>query len=104
MKFAATNRVTAVAALLSTILASATAFSASSIGTAKGPLNMVKQVPHGGVLIDVMLTTESENRRRFMKWPTVHLQASDRQLCDVELIMNGGFSLLTGFMGEATYQ
>merc|ERR1712127_772444 len=29
---------------------------------------------------------------------------SPRQLCDVELIMNGGFSPLTGFMDEATYK
>ena len=75
MKFAATNRVTAVAALLSTILASATAFSASSIGTAKIPLNMVKQVPHNGVLIDLMLTTESEKEAAIHK-ATVHLQAT----------------------------
>merc|ERR1712087_931863 len=34
----------------------------------------------------------------------LELQASPRQLCDVELIMNGGFSPLTGFMDEATYQ
>ena len=29
---------------------------------------------------------------------TEELQLSDRQLCDVELIINGGFSPLTGFM------
>jgi sulfate adenylyltransferase len=32
------------------------------------------------------------------------LEATSRQLCDVELIMNGGFSPLTGFMDEATYK
>merc|ERR1712087_346777 len=33
----------------------------------------------------------------------LELQASPRQLCDVELIMNGGFSPLTGFMNEEQY-
>jgi sulfate adenylyltransferase len=32
------------------------------------------------------------------------IQATSRQLCDVELIMNGGFSPLTGFMDEETYK
>jgi len=32
------------------------------------------------------------------------LQLSPRQLCDVELIMNGAFSPLTGFMDEGTYK
>jgi sulfate adenylyltransferase len=34
----------------------------------------------------------------------VEIQASTRQLCDVELIMNGGFSPITGFMDETTYK
>jgi sulfate adenylyltransferase len=34
---------------------------------------------------------------------TVELQATDRQLCDIELITNGGFSPLKGFMGEEEY-
>ena len=33
----------------------------------------------------------------------VAFQLSPRQLCDVELITNGGFSPLTGFMDEETY-
>ena len=28
---------------------------------------------------------------------------TERQLCDLELIMNGGFSPLEGFMNEADY-
>ena len=27
-------------------------------------------------------------------------QLTDRQLCDLELLLNGGFSPLTGFMGK----
>ena len=32
------------------------------------------------------------------------LELDERQLCDVELIMQGGFSPLTGFMNEADYK
>ena len=61
--------------------------------------------PHGGVLKDLhardalkkeQLLTEVE------KLPSIVL--SDRQLCDLELIMNGGFSPLEGFMDQEDYQ
>lgn len=63
---------------------------------------MVKQVPHGGTLVDLMVTTDAEKEKAIAS-ATVELQATERQLCDVELLMNGGFSPLTGFMDEATY-
>ena len=61
-----------------------------------------KQVPHGGELIDLMCKTEDEKAAATAK-ATVELEATPRQLCDLELIANGGFSPLTGFMDEATY-
>jgi sulfate adenylyltransferase len=66
-------------------------------------VNMAKQVPHGGTLIDLMCKTDEEKAAAMAK-VTVELQATDRQLCDVELIMNGAFSPLTGFMDETTYK
>lgn len=65
--------------------------------------SMVKQVPHGGELVDLILKTDEEKEAAIAK-ATVELQATDRQLCDVELIMNGGFSPLKGFMGESEYK
>jgi len=65
-------------------------------------LEMAKQVPHGGELIDLMLKTDEEKEAAIAKC-TTELQLTPRQLCDVELIANGGFSPLTGFMDEATY-
>lgn len=56
-----------------------------------------KQIPHGGTLIDLILTQDAEKTRASNGAHHV-LQLNDRQLCDVELIMNGGFSPLTGFM------
>lgn len=65
-------------------------------------LEMAKQTPHGGSLIDLILKTDDEKTAAIAK-ATKTLQATPRQLCDVELIMNGGFSPLEGFMDEATY-
>jgi sulfate adenylyltransferase len=64
---------------------------------------MVKQTPHGGELVDLLLKTEAEKQAAMAKC-TTSIQLSSRQLCDVELIMNGGFSPLTGFMDEVTYK
>ena len=64
---------------------------------------MVKQVPHGGVLVDLMVKSDEEKKAAIAK-ATVELQATERQLCDVELIMNGGFSPITGFMEEKEYK
>jgi sulfate adenylyltransferase len=50
-----------------------------------------------------MLKTEAEIEAAIAKCD-VTLQATPRQLCDVELIMNGGFSPLTGFMDEEAYK
>mmetsp|Transcript_4329 Transcript_4329/g.9857 ORF Transcript_4329/g.9857 Transcript_4329/m.9857 type:complete len:394 (-) Transcript_4329:114-1295(-) len=67
-------------------------------------LQMAKQVPHGGgELVDLMVKSDEEKEAAIAS-ATVTLQATERQLCDVELIMNGGFSPITGFMDEATYQ
>jgi hypothetical protein len=57
----------------------------------------VKQKPHGGKLIDLMVQGEDAIAAA-MKRTTEKVELSDRQLCDVELLMNGGFSPLTGFM------
>eukprot|EP00536_Pseudo-nitzschia_multiseries_P012890 jgi/Psemu1/327005/estExt_fgenesh1_pg.C_5140002 len=67
-------------------------------------LEMAKQVPHGGgELVDLMVKSDDEKEAAIAK-ATVTLQATERQLCDVELIMNGGFSPITGFMDEASYE
>jgi sulfate adenylyltransferase len=58
-----------------------------------------KQVPHGGNLVNLMV----EDKEAAIAKATVELQASDRQLCDVQLIMSGGFSPIDSFMDEATY-
>ncbi|GMI10837.1 hypothetical protein TrLO_g15785 [Triparma laevis f. longispina] len=56
--------------------------------------------PHGGTLVDLMTADVAGAVAKCTK----EIQLSPRQLCDVELIMNGGFSPLTGFMNEETYK
>ncbi len=60
--------------------------------------------PHGGVLKDLLardaprhdaLQAEAESL------PAVSL--TERQLCDLELILSGGFSPLEGFMNQKDY-
>ena len=59
--------------------------------------------PHGGQICDRMVTEERINE---LKQDFVHLQSwtlSDRQICDLEMIMNGGFSPLIGFLDQEDY-
>ena len=58
---------------------------------------------HGGALTDLMLSAEaaSEAHEASRDWPSWDL--TPRQLCDLELILNAGFSPLSGFMGRADF-
>jgi sulfate adenylyltransferase len=59
--------------------------------------------PHGNVLVNLLVdpARKAELRASSKDWLSWDLTA--RQLCDLELLMNGGFSPLTGFMGRADY-
>lgn len=60
--------------------------------------------PHGGELVDLMASREraAQLREASRDWPSWSLSA--RQLCDLELLLNGGFSPLRGFMSRADYE
>ncbi len=60
--------------------------------------------PHGGVLVDPMVGPEraAELKEASRDWPSWDL--TSRQLCDLELLLNGGFSPLSGFMTRAEYE
>ena len=60
--------------------------------------------PHGGELIDLIVAPEkaAELKAHSREWPSWDLTA--RQVCDLELLMSGGFSPLTGFMTKADYE
>jgi len=59
--------------------------------------------PHGGELVDLIAAPErmAELKAHSREWPSWDLTA--RQLCDLELLLSGGFSPLRGFMTRADY-
>ena len=59
--------------------------------------------PHGGTLVDLIVSEErsAELQEASRDWPSWDL--TGRQICDLELLLNGGFSPLRGFMGQADY-
>jgi len=61
---------------------------------------MALNTPHGGTLIDLLPATEDEKKNP-LTCPEWNL--SERQVCDLEMLMNGAFSPLTGFLNQAEY-
>jgi len=59
----------------------------------------LKQEPHGGKLINLM----ADDAAAAKVGADVTVELTDRQSCDVQLLCNGGFSPLTGFMTEEEY-
>lgn len=60
--------------------------------------------PHGGRLTENRISTDEFNAKWKTILPTMKSWVlSQRQLCDVEMLMNGGFSPLTGFMQKKDY-
>jgi len=60
--------------------------------------------PHGGELKNLLV---SEEKAQQLKEESKHMPSWDlteRQICDLELLLNGGFSPLTGFMTRKEYE
>ncbi len=59
--------------------------------------------PHGGTLVDGLVDEARANelKEQSRDWPSWDL--TGRQICDLELVLNGGFSPLTGFLNRADY-
>jgi sulfate adenylyltransferase len=60
-------------------------------------------MPHGGLLKELYLSpeeaaTEQAAARDYVSW-----DLTPRQMCDLELLLNGAFSPLEGFLGQADY-
>ncbi len=59
--------------------------------------------PHGGELCELLLTGDKLEaaQQEAINLPSITL--SPRQLCDIELLLNGGFSPLRGFLSQKDY-
>eukprot|EP00658_Telonema_sp_P-2_P078041 TRINITY_DN7219_c0_g1_i1.p1 TRINITY_DN7219_c0_g1~~TRINITY_DN7219_c0_g1_i1.p1 ORF type:complete len:400 (+),score=126.03 TRINITY_DN7219_c0_g1_i1:61-1260(+) len=62
----------------------------------------IKQQPHGGALVDLMVQDAGEKTDLKARC-TKTVELTHRQACDVELIVNGAFSPVDGFMNEEVY-
>jgi sulfate adenylyltransferase len=60
--------------------------------------------PYGGTLVQLLVDDgrRAEIQVQSRDWPSWNL--TPRQICDVELLLNGGFSPLKGFMNRADYE
>lgn len=60
--------------------------------------------PHGGELVQLIASSErsAELKAHSREWASLDLTA--RQICDLELLLSGGFSPLRGFMNRADYE
>jgi len=60
--------------------------------------------PYGGELLNLIVSPERASEVQWMsrEWPSWDL--TPRQICDLELLLNGGFSPLRGFMSRADYE
>jgi sulfate adenylyltransferase len=67
-------------------------------------MQFINHKPHGGILKD-LIARDAEKQKQLLAESSrlESIVLSERQLCDLELIMNGGFSPLEGFMTRAEY-
>ena len=59
--------------------------------------------PHGGKLVSLLVDADEVENLKNVSGDYPSLTLSQRQQCDLELLLNGAFSPLTGFMGQADY-
>jgi sulfate adenylyltransferase len=85
---------------------SAVATRAMPVDETCDPIKMVcttdAGAPHGGTLINTYVSSEAERTKLVSECATT-IELSERQACDVGLIITGGLSPLNGFMKKADY-
>ena len=60
--------------------------------------------PHGGSLVNLLVDDERAAILKDIVLNLPDITLNDRQLCDLELLANGAFSPLTGFMNRTDYE
>lgn len=59
--------------------------------------------PHGGELVELIVPASAQAALKAEASTLVSWDLTARQICDLELLLNGGFSPLRGFMGPDDY-
>ncbi|KAF9337366.1 Sulfate adenylyltransferase [Linnemannia elongata] len=60
--------------------------------------------PHGGILKDLIVRDQPIHQQLLQESETIpSIVLTERQLCDLELIISGGFSPLEGFLNQSDY-
>ncbi|KAJ8600460.1 hypothetical protein CTAYLR_001458 [Chrysophaeum taylorii] len=85
------------------LFGTAAAFAPSPQTMARSRLFAAKQEPHGGSLVNLYLEEDAAKEAEIASCEST-IEVTERQSCDIELICNGGFSPLTGFMDEESYK
>jgi len=67
-------------------------------------LNEIDNAPYKGVLVDLLVPDHQWLQERDAAVALPDYVMTDRQTCDVELLLNGGFSPLRGFMNQQEYE
>lgn len=60
--------------------------------------------PHGGTLVNLLVDAQRAEELKTTSKNWVSWDLSPRQMCDLELLLNGGFSPLPGFMGRKDHE
>lgn len=60
--------------------------------------------PHGGKLKELYLPQAQAEQEKLLAKDYRSLDLGQRQLCDLDLLLNGAFSPLEGFLGKADYE
>ena len=60
--------------------------------------------PHGGKLCNLMLGPEAAEQAKSELLNLPSLTINERQICDLEMLLNGGFSPLQGYLNQADYE
>ena len=60
--------------------------------------------PHGGKLCELLVGEDIRSQLQKESLTFKSLTLNDRQLCDIEMLLNGGFSPLVGFLGQSDYE
>jgi sulfate adenylyltransferase len=64
----------------------------------------ISNLPHGGKLCSLLVSQERSQELRSESRNWLSWDLTSRQICDLELLLNGGFSPLRGFLNRAAYE